>query len=79
MHRKGGGNKEPIIIPLEGSQETNKTIDPRDEINASEEKSNNEEFKDPKAVLSEQSKKEFTTLIQSDERAEVISDNSLKL
>ena len=79
MQRKGGGNKEPIIIPLEGSQETNKTIDPRDEINASEEKSNNEKFKDPKAVLSEQSEKEFTTLIQSDVGAEVISDNSLKL
>ena len=74
MQRKGGGNKEPIIIPVEGTQEMNKTNESREETNASEKKSNNEETKDPKASISEQSKKEFTILILSIVGAEVIKE-----
>ena len=74
MHRKGGGNKEQLIIPMEGSQETNKTNESREEINALEEKSNNEETKDPEADISEHSEKEFTIPILSDVGAEVIKE-----
>ena len=50
--RKGEGNKEPRVISLEGSQETQKTNEMRDEPNDTEEKSSNEERKDPEASLS---------------------------
>ena len=63
---------------MEGSQETNKTNESREEINASEEKSNNEETKDPEAGISEQFEKEFTILILSDVGAEVIKEGENK-
>ena len=44
--KKGEGNKELRIISLEGSQETQKTNEMRDEPNDAEEKSSNGESKD---------------------------------
>ena len=52
--KKGEGNKELRIISLEGSQETQKTNEMRDEPNDAEEKFSNGESKDSEAILSNQ-------------------------
>ena len=65
---KGEGNKELIVISLEGIQETQKTNKMRDGPSDAKEKSNNGESKDPEAILSDQPEKD------QDAGAEVIKD-----
>ena len=73
--RKGRGNKEPRVIILEGSQEIENTSEIRDETIDTKEKSGNEEIKEPEAVLSDQSEKEFT---KTDVVAEVIKEGETR-
>ena len=52
----------------------NKTNESREEINALEEKSSNEETKDPEAGILEQYEKEFTIMILSNVGSQVIKE-----
>ena len=60
---------------MERIQGTQKTSEIRDETIDIEEKSSNEEIKDPEAVLSDHSEKEFT---ETDALAEVIKEGETR-